>query len=96
MSILQDNQSSQLPPHSQKMDNTRMSPPPVLKKKTLTFEQALKEAIKGFSITRESWTTQVSFGKMVDDFLMLFIDGDLHVWKVSIGDIEATDWIVND
>lgn len=76
------------------MDNTKISPPPSFKKKTMTFEQALKEAIKGHLITRESWTTQLSFGKIVDDFLMLFIDNELNTWKVSAGDIEATDWIV--
>lgn len=71
------------------------SPVPGAKKPVeMSFYDALKELLAGKSVTRLSWETNLTFGKINNTQLEIFINGEFHSWTVVENDITAIDWIV--
>ena len=71
-----------------------MTPVPDGLSLTMTFPEAMKKVIEGNLIKRASWTSEMSYGLLKDGWLMIYIKGDFHTWKVNDGDMIADDWIV--
>lgn len=71
-----------------------LTPLPKTEPKLLTFPQAMEEVIQGNIVTRLSWTSQTSYALLKDNWLMIYIDGDFHVWSINDGDLLTMDWIV--
>lgn len=61
---------------------------------TFDFPEAMRRVIDGRKITRLEWGTNNSYGLLKDGRLMIYVEGKLHQWLVSDGDMLATDWVV--
>jgi hypothetical protein len=61
--------------------------------KTLTFGEAIQEALSNKRITRIGWGTKEEYGHFEGDFLHIFRNGEDHRWIVSKGDVCEEDWI---
>mgnify|MGYP006935500145 FL=1 len=73
----------------------RVQVPMVTKKPVeMGFCDALAEVLNGKKITRIAWESNIIFGKLVDNKLMIFINGEFHSWTLVPGDITANDWII--
>lgn len=62
----------------------------------MDFYSAIKEARVGKNIQRLEWhDSEWGHIKKFSDgeFLCIHKDSEDHVWKVSVGDIDATDWV---
>lgn len=61
---------------------------------TMSFINAMKEVISGRKITRIGWAN-TDYCILKDEALGIFKDGKFFTyWNISLGDIEAEDWIV--
>lgn len=60
----------------------------------MTFDQAVAQMLETRKVTRLEWDTNEIYCAMRDELLMIFINGELHPWTISRGDLEAQDWIV--
>lgn len=70
---------------------------PVIKKgsaKTMTFDQAIAEVIKGKKITRLEWSSNDEYGYRRNELLLIHTKGQDHQWLLSDGDMLANDWVV--
>lgn len=63
---------------------------------TMTFAEAMVDLISGASIKRKEWGDIDEYGLMKDGWLMIHkADSNrFDVWKVSDGDLLATDWFI--
>lgn len=62
--------------------------------KEMNFYDAIREIVKGSSVTRREWK-EVAYCFMSDDEILLINrDGTDHQWLISLGDILGTDWII--
>jgi hypothetical protein len=61
-------------------------------KKQMDFYSALKLLKMGDKITRIEWP-EGTYGFLKDDIVMIKTD-TIHQWIISLGDLEATDWII--
>ena len=70
------------------------SPLPVEEEKpeTLTFYEALAEALTGKRIQRKEWS-EAEYGYFDGDFLNIFKGGKSYTWIISKGDVIESDWI---
>lgn len=76
------------------MVGNKLSPNPVKTIITMSFPEAIKEIIKGSSITRQLWNNVNEYGLLADGWLTIHTKGEFKVWKVNDGDLLASDWIV--
>lgn len=58
------------------------------------FPSAVSQMIQGRRVTRDEWHDTTAFGAMREGWLEINLQGRWHIWKVSDGDMTATDWIV--
>jgi hypothetical protein len=73
----------------------RVQVPMITKKPVeMSFIDALHTTIDGKKITRIAWETNTIYGYMLDNQLMISINGEIHSWTLVPGDITANDWIV--
>lgn len=91
--IQRDQDKVIIDPVTKSIQMTR-SPVPTRKPVEMSFYDALKEVLNGKKITRLAWETNLTFGKMNNSQLEIFINGEFHSWTIVEGDITATDWIV--
>jgi hypothetical protein len=76
------------------IQEAEVSPIPVEEvEKTLTFGEAIQEALSNKRIARIGWGTKEEYGHFEGDFLHIFKDGKDHNWIVSKGDVCEEDWI---
>jgi hypothetical protein len=69
------------------------SPLPVEEKpETLTFYEALAEALVGKRIQRKEWSKE-EYGYFEGDFLHIFKDGKAYTWILSKGDVIESDYV---
>lgn len=62
---------------------------------TFDFSVAVSKLNAGKKIRRLEWEDKNEYGVMKDGFLMIHRpDGKDYIWKLSDGDLEATDWMV--
>jgi hypothetical protein len=60
--------------------------------KTLTFGEAINEALTGKRMQRKAWPED-EYGHFEGDFLHIFKDGKDFSWTVSKGDVVEADYI---
>jgi hypothetical protein len=60
---------------------------------TMTFGEAIQQALSNKRISRKAWGTNQEYGHFVGDFLHIFKDGKDHTWIISKGDVCEEDWI---
>jgi len=59
------------------------------------FPEAIREIIDGKKVTRKEWNDERVYGVLNGDILSITKkDGSYFQWIVSIGDLEASDWII--
>lgn len=61
---------------------------------TMSFPDAMREIIRGKRVRRLEWENEEENCFLKDGWLSIFINGAIHAWKVSDGDMEGQDWIV--
>ena len=63
--------------------------------KQMTFPEAIGKIIEGAKIHRLEWQEQEYYGVLADGRLKLHkLDGKLHDWIITDGDLVGKDWIV--
>lgn len=74
-----------------------MTPVPIdviSESKPMDFPSAIRELTNGKKIARLAWKPAEDYGILKDGYLMIYINGGFHIWKVNDGDLTATDWIL--
>jgi hypothetical protein len=61
--------------------------------KTMDFPEAMRQVLDGKKVSRVSWGNK-DYGFLKDEWLSIFTKDSFHTWLVSLGDMEAEDWIV--
>lgn len=61
--------------------------------KTMSFPDATKEIIKGKKVARVSWGNG-DYGFLDGEWLSIFTNNKVSIWKVNDGDMFGEDWIV--
>ena len=86
--------------NQQKIIGLSSSPVPrkEISQKEMNFPEAIKQIILGMKITRIEWKDKEDYGILKDGFLMLHKSNDnkFYKWIINEGDINGTDWIIND
>ena len=60
---------------------------------TMSFFDAMKKIHEGKRVTRIEWAN-ADYGFLKDEWLSIYRDGKVFVWKVSLGDMDGNDWII--
>ena len=61
---------------------------------TMSFPDAMREILNGKKVRRMEWENEEEHCLLKDGWLSIYINGAMHVWKISDGDVEGNDWIV--
>ena len=59
----------------------------------ISFSEAIKELANGKKITRLEWNN-TDYGFLKEGFVSIHRNGEDFIWKLSDGDLLATDWII--
>lgn len=66
----------------------------IIDRSEMNFYEALKKLASGYKITRTEWNDKTTYGFLKDEKVMICIKGENHVWTISLGDLDAIDWII--
>jgi len=58
------------------------------------FIDAFKELLNGRKITRLAWNNTEEYCLLRDEWVSIYRFGKFHTWQISLGDVEAEDWIL--
>lgn len=74
---------------------TPLTPIPTAQNKpqTMDFPDAMREIINGKKVARVEWGN-ADYCLLDGEWLSIFTNGAMHVWKVNDGDMTSQDWTV--